>query len=228
VDLAVVDVVLLVLPATVVDEVVDTAMGMVVVVVANPLGSSMRNVATAWRATAGGRGMVTPLGRNAIVISWPFVNRRVLAWAAGTMWPVLAVGELHVSTSTWPGLVPQSLPFLYTRGGPGLVAMVVVVVEVEVELVDDVDVGLPALVVDVVVGDVVVVVLDEVVVLPAGVVVVVVDEVVVVGTGTGLPGTERMIGVISAPSMLRKPPRSALAPTKAAGSGDNPGSIRTT
>jgi len=70
---------------------------------------------------------------------------------------------------------------------------VVVVVDVDVELVDVVE-DVPALVVVVVFADVVVVVF-----LPGAVVVVV----VVVVTGTGLPGTERMSGVISAPSMLR-------------------------
>ena len=98
---------LVVEPATV-DDVLAVATGMVVVVVAKPLGSSMRNVATAWRAAAGGRGMATPFGRKAIVISSPFVSRTLFACAAGTTWPVFAVGELHVSTSTWPGLDPQS------------------------------------------------------------------------------------------------------------------------
>lgn len=75
------------LPATVVVvvdavDVVATVLG--TVVVAKPLGSSTKKVATAFRATAGGFGIVVPFGTNAIVISWPSSSRIPLAFEAGT------------------------------------------------------------------------------------------------------------------------------------------------
>jgi hypothetical protein len=107
------DVVLL--PATVVDVVEDVDVVAIVlgrVVVAKPVGSSIRKVLTAFRAAAGGCGIVVPVGTNAIVMSWPSSRRIPPAFEAGTSWPLVEVGDGHVSTEIEAGLPAQSWPFL--------------------------------------------------------------------------------------------------------------------
>ena len=75
------------LPATVVDVVddVDVVAAVIgIVVVAKPVGSSIKKVLTAFRAAAGGFGIVAPFGTNAIVMSWPSPRRIPPAFEAAT------------------------------------------------------------------------------------------------------------------------------------------------
>jgi hypothetical protein len=185
------------------------------VVVAKPCGSARRNVVTALRAAADGRGITEPLGRKAMVNIWPFlVNRVPFAADTGMTVPFVEVGEGHISIMTIPGFEPHFVtPSLKFRAGPGSVATVVVVVVLDDVVVVPFLAGFVVLVLDVLVGVVVVVVVLVLVLVELELVVdvdlpsvVLVVVVVVVGTGTAGPGTLRVMGdvdLIVAPSMRR-------------------------
>lgn len=63
-----------------------------------PEGSAIRKDCTAFRSAAGGRGIASPFGRKAIVMSWPSARRTPSAADAGTTVPFVAVGDGQVST----------------------------------------------------------------------------------------------------------------------------------
>lgn len=68
---------------------------------ATPLGFEMRK--SPMTLAEAGFGIEAPFGTNAIVISWPFSNRRFAASVVRTL-PVVAVGDFQTFTSRMPGL----------------------------------------------------------------------------------------------------------------------------
>lgn len=108
-----------------------------------PAGFEMRNCRTAVADT--GFGMVVPFGKNASVISCPFLKRRSPGLFF-TSWPFVSLGDFHVITRSKPFLPMQLSPLRYTFvggfGGTVVVGEVVleddgeVVLEVVVEVVD--------------------------------------------------------------------------------------------